>query len=478
MRFVAGILEQVPPIDPLEIPPMSLVTAVTATEARRRGALHAAGRQGGRGRRLACAGLAFGAAFMMAAAAHAQQIGNGQASNGQIYIPGPGERGAGSQAGVARAAGTVENSAADGMIRIPGPGERTATGSGAMANGMISIPGPGERTAAASVAAQVKVGAARGAGPASGLNAGPVAGPGWPSPGAPVGAGIAPSAGMASNSVMPVVVTPARRMARGVQPIIVDRPASAAPDARTNATANWPAATARNAEKAAASAANVANLTAAASASAAPAGQQDGESIRRAALSFLQQQSAGLPGKITITVAPAFPRGLAACTTLMPFMPPGARLWGRTSVGVRCTGARPWTLYLQARVALVATYYLAAHQIEPGAVLGVGDLATREGDLANLPRTIVTDPSQVVGAVALARITAGVPLRQDMLRSASSVTIGQTVRVVAVGQGFSISAEGNVMNNAAPGQQVRVKTPGGQIISGIVKDNSTVEIQM
>jgi flagella basal body P-ring formation protein FlgA len=211
---------------------------------------------------------------------------------------------------------------------------------------------------------------------------------------------------------------------------------------------------------------------------AAPAGQQDGESIRRAAQAFLEQQAVGLPGKVTVTVSPAFARGLAACTTLVPFMPPGARVWGRTSVGVRCAGARPWTLYLQARVSLVSTYYLAARQIEPGAMVSAADLTTREGDLANLPRTIVTDLSQAVGAVALARINAGMPLRQDMLRSAASVTIGQTVRVVAVGPGFTITSEGSVMNNAAPGQQVRVKTPGGQIISGIVKDGSTVEIQM
>jgi flagellar basal body P-ring formation protein FlgA len=186
----------------------------------------------------------------------------------------------------------------------------------------------------------------------------------------------------------------------------------------------------------------------------------------------------GLPGKITVTVAPAFARGLAACTALVPFMPPGARVWGRTTVGVRCAGARPWTIYLQARVSLDAPYYLAAREIEPGVVITTADLTTRQGDLANLPRTIVTDASQAVGAVALARISAGSPLRQDMLRSASSVTIGQTVRVVAVGPGFTISSEGSVMNNASPGQQVRVKTPGGQIISGIVKDGSTVEIQM
>ncbi|MEA3118689.1 MAG: flagellar basal body P-ring formation protein FlgA, partial [Paraburkholderia sp.] len=179
-----------------------------------------------------------------------------------------------------------------------------------------------------------------------------------------------------------------------------------------------------------------------------------------------------------LTVAPAFARGLAACTTLVPFMPPGARVWGSTTVGVRCAGARPWTIYLQARVSLAATYYLAAHPIAPGALLTPADLTTREGDLSGLPHTIVTDASQAVGAVALAPIGAGTPLRQDMLRSATSLTIGQTVRIVASGPGFTISSEGSVMNNASPGQQVRVKTAGGQIISGVVKDGSTVQIQM
>jgi flagella basal body P-ring formation protein FlgA len=223
-----------------------------------------------------------------------------------------------------------------------------------------------------------------------------------------------------------------------------------------------------------------ANMLAASGPNAAPvpAGQQDGETIRATAFAFLQQQTAGLPGKITITVAPAFPRGLAACTALEPFMPVGARLWGRTSVGVRCAGARPWTLYLQAHISLQATYYTASRQIAPGETLTAADLVARDGDLATLPQTVITDPSQAIGAVALVRIGAGLPLRQDTIRGTSSVTAGQTVRVVASGEGFSISAEGSAMNNATPGQQVRVKTTNGQIVTGVVKDGSTVEIQM
>lgn len=205
---------------------------------------------------------------------------------------------------------------------------------------------------------------------------------------------------------------------------------------------------------------------------------QDGDAVRAAALVFLTQQAAGLPGKADITVTPVFPRGLAACSTLEPFLPAGSRLWGRTTVGVRCSGDRPWTLYLQARVSVMATYYLAARAVAPGEVLTAADLIPRDGDLTSMPQAIVTDPSQAVGAVTLSRLAAGLPLRTDMLRGAGAVVIGQSVHVVTNGAGFSISAEGSAMNNAAPGQQVRVKTAGGQIISGVVKDGSTVEIQL
>ncbi|WP_244120272.1 flagellar basal body P-ring formation chaperone FlgA [Burkholderia gladioli] len=209
-----------------------------------------------------------------------------------------------------------------------------------------------------------------------------------------------------------------------------------------------------------------------------PEGQQDPEAIRQAALAFLRQQTAGLPGKAIVTVAPAFPRGLAACTGLEPFLPTGARLWGRTTVGVRCAGAKPWTLYLQSKISVQGTYYVAARALSPGEVLTAADLVAHDGDLTQLPLAIITDPGQAVGGTSLVRVAAGLPLRQDMLRSAASVTIGQTVRVVAAGKGFTISSEGSVMNNAGPGQQVRVRLAAGQIVTAVVKDSGTVEIPL
>ncbi|REE20926.1 flagella basal body P-ring formation protein FlgA [Paraburkholderia sp. BL27I4N3] len=444
-----------------------------------------------------------------------------QEAGGPIVIPGPGEKNPAALADLAEhmqaapakrigsaatlAAATAQslrsNSAArnadsftraanaGGSIVIPGAGEPPAapqmirTSFRPDANGVVTIPAPGSANAAA------MDGVAR-------VNVMP-----------------------GSRQVVPVMVTPApqangARQAAGVQPVAANAPLNAAAEASaaagfdslasrgeppqlgangkplatraavapvaTAAPPTAPATIARTpAARQVAPAVAQQNLRPATLAPAAPLpGQQDPEAIRSAALAFLQQQSAGLPGKVDITVAPAFPRGLADCTMLEPFMPSGARLWGRMTVGVRCAGERPWTIYLQARISLHATYYLAARAMAPGEVLTAADLVARDGDLTGLPQAIVTDPSQAVGSVTLTRVAGGMPLRRDMLKSASAVSIGQTVRVVAAGEGFAISAEGSAMNNASPGQQVRVKTANGQIISGIVKDGSTVEIQL
>jgi flagellar basal body P-ring formation protein FlgA len=412
------------------------------------------------------------AGFTAAGDARAQTASAPQAPDSQIYIAGPGDR-AGTDAVRMSAMLATAGSGAAALARAPNPSNASnapSAGDDAQ-SGMITIPGPGERGSTPQPEAPQIVTI-----PAPGTPAASAPAPS-PAPVARYGANALPrvNVGTAASRVAPVVVEASGASAQS---------AVEAANARANAVQRYAATVANpgaaanpNAAATAAAAANQ-NAAMAAAQQPVPPGQQDGESVRAAALAYLQQQSVGLPGHVSITISPGFPRGRAACTSLEPFMPPGARSWGRTTVGVRCVGAKPWTLYVAARVAVDVTYYVAGRQIEPGQMLSLADLVPREADLASLPRTVITDPSQANGALALLRISAGLPLRTDMLRSAASVTIGQTVKVIAVGTNFSISAEGSVLNNAAPGEQVRVRTAGGQIITGVVKDAGTVEIQI
>jgi flagella basal body P-ring formation protein FlgA len=166
--------------------------------------------------------------------------------------------------------------------------------------------------------------------------------------------------------------------------------------------------------------------------------RQDTAVLREAAEQFLRTQTAGLPGNVEITVNQFDPHlNLAACAAPQAFLPNGARAWGRTSVGVRCTVT---------------------------------------GDLTTLPAGVVTDPAQAIGRTVAGSLAAGAPLRIDQLRTQMVVQQGQTVRLVTSGQGFRVSSEGRALTNGSDGQVIQARTQGGQMVSGIARMGGVVEV--
>jgi flagella basal body P-ring formation protein FlgA len=206
-------------------------------------------------------------------------------------------------------------------------------------------------------------------------------------------------------------------------------------------------------------------------------GRQDIAVIKRTVEQFLQVQAGGLPGQVTVTVGAIDPRmTLAACPEPQAFFMPGARAWGKTTVGVRCATPATWTVYIQANVTVVGEYIAAAAPLVQGQPIDANQLTTLKGDLTMLPAGIATDASQVIGRSATVSVPPGTPLRLDTLRSKPVVQSGQLVRLVSSGNGFSVSAEGRAMSTAGDGQVVQVKTGNGQQITGIAKSGGTVEV--
>lgn len=190
---------------------------------------------------------------------------------------------------------------------------------------------------------------------------------------------------------------------------------------------------------------------------------------------FLLQQTAGLPGKVSISLDTPHSGALPPCDALEPFLPSGARLWGRTSIGVRCNSSQPWTRYVPAYIKVVGNYYVSARQIDAGQALAPADAERREGDLTALPAGVVADPAQLRGVTASNRIASGSPIRREFLRGASIVRQGQNVKILTQGAGFVVSTEGKAMTDAAAGTLVQVKMQGGQLLSGILRPDGIVE---
>jgi flagella basal body P-ring formation protein FlgA len=204
---------------------------------------------------------------------------------------------------------------------------------------------------------------------------------------------------------------------------------------------------------------------------------QNVNALRAVVEQFLQTQAAGLPGEVSVKVGAVDPRtALAHCPAPEAFLQPGARAWGKTTVGVRCTAPSSWTIFIQAQVNVKADYVAAAVPLAQGQPVEQGQLMLVKGDIAAMPNGIVTDMAQAIGRTPTVSLAAGTPLRLDTLRSKPVVQQNQAVRLVLNGNGFSVSAEGRAIGTAGEGQVVQVRTPSGTVVSGTARAGGMVEV--
>lgn len=205
--------------------------------------------------------------------------------------------------------------------------------------------------------------------------------------------------------------------------------------------------------------------------------QQSHADIRAAVEAFVRAQTSDLHGQVTVRTGEIDRRiALPACPEMETFLPPGGRLLGNGTVGVRCpTGKKGWKLFVPVRVTVTANLLVVNKPLQQGQVLRAEDLSSQSGELTQTG--ILTDPAQATGKILKSSIGAGQVLKQDMLRAPYAITQGQTVQLHAEGTGFKIHSEGQALNNAAEGQTVRVRTSPDQVVSGTARSDGTVEMR-
>ena len=207
------------------------------------------------------------------------------------------------------------------------------------------------------------------------------------------------------------------------------------------------------------------------------AGRQNVAALRTVVEQFLKTETAGLPGEVSVKVGVIDARtALAACPAPEAFLQPGARAWGKTTVGLRCTAPSNWTLFVQAQVSVQAEYVAAALPLAQGQPVEASQLVLVKGDIAAMPAGIVTDIKQAIGRTPTVSLAAGTPLRLDTLKSKPVVQANQAVRLVLSGHGFSLSADGKAIGSAGDGQLVQVRTPSGQVVSGMARAGGMVDV--
>ncbi|MCO5123115.1 MAG: flagellar basal body P-ring formation chaperone FlgA [Rhizobacter sp.] len=223
--------------------------------------------------------------------------------------------------------------------------------------------------------------------------------------------------------------------------------------------------------------------TTAPSTAAAPAADDTAASLGAAISQQVRQfalEGGALPGmRLEVEVGKLDPRlRLAHCDRIEPYLPTGARLWGRTRIGLRCTqGVTPWNVYLPLTVNVFGPGITSAAALPAGAVLTAADLQTAEVNLAERGAAIVR-LDDAVGRTLARPLTPGQSVRATDLRRRQWFAAGETVQISAIGPGFRVSSEGQALGPGLEGQAARVRTESGRIVVGQPVAERRIEIDL
>ncbi len=206
----------------------------------------------------------------------------------------------------------------------------------------------------------------------------------------------------------------------------------------------------------------------------------DLEALRQVAIRFLQTQLPQDPAVEARVQVPPLDRRLrlAACEDgPHPFLPAGQRAAGRTSVGLRCRGPRPWTVYIPAQVQLSGPVLVARRPLPRGTRLAREDLHVEYRDLARLGQDYLTAPEQAVGRELTRAVAPGRPIKHRFLKAPAVISRGERVTLVARSGGLEVRMKGEALEDAGLGEVVRVRNlRSRRVVEGRVESRGVVEV--
>ncbi len=217
----------------------------------------------------------------------------------------------------------------------------------------------------------------------------------------------------------------------------------------------------------------------AASATGAPQRWQPTESIAAAAEAYVLGRIGPKAKRTSVRAGTLDSRHrLALCSEeLEPFMRRGAKIEVRTIVGVRCTGEKPWKVYLPVEVIVTDKVLVASRTLPRGHVLTAEDLVVEKRDVSRLLSGYHSNIKTLVGQRLKSQLIAGRILTPAMVQADIAVKRGQTVTLTVATGGINIQMSGKALTDGAIDQRIRVEnTTSGRVVEGVVRSREHVEI--
>ena len=169
---------------------------------------------------------------------------------------------------------------------------------------------------------------------------------------------------------------------------------------------------------------------------------------------------------------------LSACEQpLETYLSPGGKLSGKTSIGVRCKGPKPWSLYVPVTINLISAIYKTSRPLPRGHIIRDHDIISADYNLSRLNYGYFTEKEQLVGKQTRRRLKQNHVITPNQVTEPLIVKRGEKVALIAKSDSYSIRMKGEALMNGAQGDRIRVKNVSSKrIVEGVVTQNGEVTI--
>lgn len=208
---------------------------------------------------------------------------------------------------------------------------------------------------------------------------------------------------------------------------------------------------------------------------------QSHDSIRSAAAAHVRAHHDGAAQALQIKVGRLDSRlKLTRCSLpLETFSPPGRNLPAKQTVGVRCNGAQPWSLYVPVNLSLFKQVLVAARKLPRGSVISAGDLRLEERDVARLRNGYLEQPQQAIGLTVKRTLRNNSVVLPHQITLPQPVQRGTRVTILAKAGALQVRMTGRALSDGARGEMVEVENESSQKrVEGRVIGPSLVEVQL
>jgi len=150
---------------------------------------------------------------------------------------------------------------------------------------------------------------------------------------------------------------------------------------------------------------------------------------------------------------------------------------GSLSIGVRCRGKQPWSLYNSAKLKIYKSVLVLKENIGRNTLI-TADLVTFERKAnTKLSRGYFTDFSPLQGAISIRHLQAGAVLRPTQFISQKLIKKGDKVTIRAKSKSFTIQMSGHALSDGKLGDQIRVKNSRTKkIVEGTVVEIGVISV--